>query len=58
MDTLENLKDTPIILGRPFLAIARANINCEEGQMEIKFGDKTMKIDIFEAHRGINCGVI
>jgi hypothetical protein len=58
MDAPENPRDTPIILGRPFLAIARANISCEEGQIELKFGNQTLKIDIFKVQQGINCGVV
>ena len=49
MDAPESLKNTSIILGRPFLATARININCEKGQIELKFGRKTLKIDIFKA---------
>ena len=40
MDVPDNLRNTPIILGHPFLTTAKANINCESGSMEIAFGDQ------------------
>jgi hypothetical protein len=36
-----------VILGRPFLAIANANINCRIKIMKIKFGNLKVKLNIF-----------
>jgi hypothetical protein len=58
MEVPEDIQNTPIILGRPFLATAKANINCEEGLIELKFGDQKIKIDIFQAQRGPTCSLI
>jgi hypothetical protein len=38
-----------IILGRPFLAIANACINCRIGVMEISFGNMKVRLNIFNA---------
>ena len=37
----------PIILGRPFLATANANINCRNGLMNLTFGNMTLEVNIF-----------
>ena len=37
----------PIILGRPFLAIANAIINCRNGVMQLTFGNMTLELNIF-----------
>ena len=37
----------PIILGRPFLATANAIINCQNGVMQITFGNMTLELNIF-----------
>ena len=37
----------PIILGRPFLAIANAIINCWNGFMQLTFGNMTLELNIF-----------
>ncbi|KAJ9671040.1 hypothetical protein PVL29_027161 [Vitis rotundifolia] len=37
----------PIILGRPFLAISNAIINCRNGVMQLKFGNMTLELNIF-----------
>jgi hypothetical protein len=59
MDVPNDLRNTPIILGCPFLATAKANINCESGSMEIAFGDKKLTLDIFKVIRGFeDCGFI
>ena len=36
-----------IILGRPFLATANANINCRNGVMQLTFGNMTLELNIF-----------
>ncbi|CAN6454720.1 unnamed protein product [Victoria cruziana] len=43
---------TPIILGRPFLATANACINCRTGVLEISFGNQKLRINIFHAAVG------
>ena len=37
----------PIILGRPFLAIANAIINCRNGVTQLTFGNMTLELNIF-----------
>ena len=37
----------PIILGRPFLATSNAIINCQNGVMQLTFGNMTLKLNIF-----------
>lgn len=37
----------PLILGRPFLATANANINCRNGFMNLTFGNMTLEVNIF-----------
>ncbi|CAN6454189.1 unnamed protein product [Victoria cruziana] len=43
---------TPIILGRPFLAIANACINCRTGVLEISFSNQKLRLNIFHAAMG------
>ena len=37
----------PIILGRPFLATLNAIINCQNGVMQLTFGNMTLDLNIF-----------
>ena len=37
----------PIILGRPFLATTNAIINCQNGVMQLNFGNMTLELNIF-----------
>ena len=37
----------PVILGRPFLATANAEINCRNGLMKLSFGNMTIELNIF-----------
>ena len=37
----------PIVLGRQVLATSNAIINCQNGVMQVTFGNMTLKIDIF-----------
>ena len=37
----------PIILGRPFLATANVIINCQNGVMQLTFGNMTLELNIF-----------
>ncbi|BBH05634.1 hypothetical protein Prudu_017081 [Prunus dulcis] len=38
---------TPVILGRPFLATSNAHINCRNGFMQLSFGNMTFELNIF-----------
>ena len=49
MELNENAKSTLIILGRPFLATANACINYRTGVMDISFGNKKLRLNIFQA---------
>ena len=44
-------KHTPVILGRPFLATANANINCRTGVMDVSFGNMKVRLNAFRASR-------
>ena len=44
---VESTHQVPIILGRPFLAIANAIINCQNGVMQLTFGNMTLELNIF-----------
>ena len=37
----------PIILGRPFLATSKVIINCQNGVMQLTFGNMTLELNIF-----------
>ena len=37
----------PVILGRPFLATSNAIINCQNGVMQLTFGNMTLELNIF-----------
>ena len=37
----------PIILGRPFLATSNGIINCQNGVMQLTFGNMTLELNIF-----------
>ena len=49
MDASNHPGQIPIILGRPFLATANACINCRTGVMDVSFGNKKMRLNIFNA---------
>ncbi|XP_058187972.1 uncharacterized protein LOC131304655 [Rhododendron vialii] len=40
-------KQTPVILGRPFLATTNANIHVRSGEMEVTFGNMTLKLNVY-----------
>ena len=42
-------KHTTVILGRPFLATANANINCRTGVMDVSFGNMKVRLNAFRA---------
>uniref|UniRef100_A0A2N9FBH9 Retrotransposon gag domain-containing protein n=1 Tax=Fagus sylvatica TaxID=28930 RepID=A0A2N9FBH9_FAGSY len=48
--TLHPSANIPIILGRPFLAIANTLINCRNGRMKITFGSMTAELNIFNVN--------
>ncbi|GAV90869.1 hypothetical protein CFOL_v3_34271 [Cephalotus follicularis] len=52
METPAIGKPHSIILGRPFLATANACINCRSGAMDISFGNKKLRINIFNTSLG------
>ena len=41
----------PIILGRPFLATSNSIINCQNGVMQLTFGNMTLELNIFHLSR-------
>ena len=41
----------PIILGRPFLSTSNAIINCQNGVMQLTFGNMTLELNIFHLNR-------
>ena len=43
----EGTNQVPIILGRPFLATSNAIINCQNGVMQLTFGNMTLELNIF-----------
>ncbi|GJR37873.1 retrovirus-related pol polyprotein from transposon 297 family protein [Tanacetum coccineum] len=51
MDTESPYKDVQptIILGRPFLATIDARINCRTGAMDIAFGNKKLRLNVFNS---------
>ena len=51
MEPSQNLHHSPIILGRPFLATANANINCKSGLMDISFGDQKVTLNVFRTSK-------
>ena len=46
MKMTKELSQAPIILGRPFLATAKAITNCGKGELSLKVGEHTLKVDI------------
>ncbi|CAN6440602.1 unnamed protein product [Victoria cruziana] len=52
MEGLDADHQTPIILGRPFLATANACINCRTGVLEISFAGQRFRVNIFQAAMG------
>ncbi|CAN6455713.1 unnamed protein product [Victoria cruziana] len=52
MEGIDAEHQTPIILGRPFLATANACINCRTGVLEISFAGQRFRMNIFQAAMG------
>ena len=44
---VERTHQVPIILGRPFLATTNAIINCQNGVLQITFGNMNLELNIF-----------
>ena len=49
MKSTKDLTDSPIILGRPFLATAKAITDWGKGEVIFQVGDSTMKVSIDES---------
>ncbi|XP_059668826.1 uncharacterized protein LOC132313908 [Cornus florida] len=45
----EPKRHIPVIFGRPFLATANASINCRNGIMDLSFGNRKVRLNIFNA---------
>jgi len=43
--------DIPILLGRPFLKIARTKIDVHEGALTMEFDGEVIKFNVFDAMR-------
>ena len=41
----------PIILGRPFLTTSNVIINCQNGVMQLTFGNMTLELNIFHSSK-------
>ena len=52
MTSPENVKDSTIILGRPFLATAEANIDCKTGVVVMSYGGKRVPLKVFNEIKG------
>ena len=48
---MEEDKEIPIILGRPFLSIGRAMIDVQRGDLKLRVQDDKVKFNVFEAVR-------
>ena len=48
---MEEDKEIPIILGRPFLATSRAMIDVQRGELKLRVQDGEVKFNVFEAVR-------
>ncbi|XP_061342972.1 probable 3-hydroxyisobutyryl-CoA hydrolase 3 [Gastrolobium bilobum] len=46
---MEEDAEIPILLGRPFLATARAMIDVEQGKLMLRMNEETFTIDVFES---------
>ena len=48
---MEEDKEIPIILGRPFLAIGRAMIDVQKGELKLRLQDDEVTFNVFKATR-------
>ncbi|XP_061349066.1 uncharacterized protein LOC133294427 [Gastrolobium bilobum] len=46
---MEEDTEIPLLLGRPFLATARAMIDVEQGKLMLRVNEETVTIDVFES---------
>jgi hypothetical protein len=46
---MEEAKDVPLILGRPFLATGRALIDVQNGQLILRLGEEQVSFNVFKA---------
>ncbi|XP_061347095.1 uncharacterized protein LOC133292663, partial [Gastrolobium bilobum] len=49
LDMEEEDTESPLLLGRPFLATARSLIDVEQGKLMLRVNEETFTIDVFEA---------
>ncbi|XP_031259309.1 uncharacterized protein LOC116117421 [Pistacia vera] len=52
MEYKSNGSMPPILLGRPFLATANTCINCRSGEMKVSFGNRKLRLNVFNAGLG------
>lgn len=45
---MEEDKDIPLILGKPFLAIGRALIDVQNGQLILRLGEEQVSFNVFK----------
>ena len=48
---MEEDKEIPIILGRPFLATSRVMIDVQRGELKLRVQDDEVEFNVFEAMR-------
>ena len=49
-EPMQNMrKQTPVILGRPFLATVNVTINCRTRVMDVSFGNMKVRLNVFKA---------
>ena len=48
---MEENKEIPIVLGRPFLAIGRAMIDVRKGELKLRVQDDEVRFSVFNALR-------
>ena len=51
MSNMEEDKEIPIILGRPFIVTGRAMIDVQRGELKLRVQDDEVKFNLFEAMR-------
>ena len=54
MTSPENVNDSTIILGRPFLATAEANIDCKIGLVVMSFGGNRVPLKVLNEIKGFD----
>ena len=51
---MEEDKEIPIILGRPFLAICRAMIDVQKGKLKLRVQDDEVRFSVFNVVRHLS----